>query len=637
MDRTLTPPIWFVLLAALSELATAAPSRADAGLFDFDSASLAEQTTEVDPAVLDGTRHLQLEGVQIGSIQLGLNVQRAAAAPDSIPSLRYTVADAQRDWLRAATSSQGGRLSLSAMVNQGSARGISFQISRDDGGEGSSMDSRLAFSRAGFSAAIRLRNVGSHFARSSLMSDADWNAVKDDVGWRQTDMDFKWQALPGLSLATHMDRGTKSDSGENRDRRRFDLAWATGRDSHLTLYNERNETGSATTGSRTTKSGFAWTQTLRGLSLGISQDMTEASGQSGRTRTLSFATPPKSRASLAYTRTNVESAGVSSVNQTLHFHARPTSALDLQTDLAMASGSGPSRTERNVRVNWKPTSAWKFDGSWHDLTGASTATADFHLEGDPGAGTHFDARLQETPDANAAYRRQQTVRIERHPKKALQWTLQYASLETKAGQTGEGVEATGRLQTSLGLVTAACREGDSGVQPSYTELGYASTDGKGQRLGVKARIRGRENAADTQILDVTWKVSDRLTLDGGYRRNEEDQAGAPQDMDSYRVAVHCRFADGLQLDVSHSLESRPDGRTECTDMTLKGKIDTETTLDVGAAFHLAVDKPRSPAYHVDIQHDVDDDHRFHLAVARETRAVQKCDNLTASLDLITDF
>jgi hypothetical protein len=175
------------------------------------------------------------------------------------------------------------------------------------------------------------------------------------------------------------------------------------------------------------------------------------------------------------------------------------------------------------------------------------------------------------------------------------------------------------------------------VQPGYTEFAYASADGKGRRLGVKARFRGRDSAADTQVLDVVWKASDALTLDGGYRRNEEDKSGAPQDMDSYHVAVHCQFADGLRLDLSHSLESRPNGRTECTDMTLKGKLDADTTLDVGASVHLAAGKPHAPAYHMDLRHDVDDDHRFHLAVARETRAVQKHDNVTASLDLVTDF
>jgi hypothetical protein len=333
----------------------------------------------------------------------------------------------------------------------------------------------------------------------------------------------------------------------------------------------------------------------------------------------------------------VKKDGGSQTRQAMLFHARPSASLDLQADYTVADGSGPAHTNQGLHLRWKPAHAWDFDGQWRHETGADGPAADFHLTGDPNKATHVDARVQRIQDPKNPYRRQDTVRLERKPRKSLQWSLQYSALETKKGVSATVLDADARMETSLGLITASWRDGGGPVLPGYTDVAFSTQKGKGDALTLNARLRQREDGANTQTLDVSWEAGSRLTLEGEYARNPEDKHGHPQDLDSRRIAVHYELTAALKLDFSHSLASGPDGTTRCDDMTLKGRLDEYTTMDIGIAFHAVPSLPSAPAYHVNVEHTVDDDHRFQLAVERQTRSVQKKDDLTASLQLVSDF
>lgn len=638
MDRTHPQPGWLVLLAALSEVATAAPSRADAGLFEFNSAWLSEQNAEVDPSVLDGARRLRLDGFETGSLRLNLDLQKAAPPPDATRRFHYTVADARKDWLRSLSASQPRRLSLSGAVDHGAARGLSFHVTRNDSARDAALESSLAFSRGGFSADIHMRNVGGHFARSALVGDDEWNRLKDMVGWRQTDMRFQWNAVPGLSLASELSKGRKSDTGESRGHRRLSLDWHPDGSTHLSLYNEVNTTGARSGGARATRRGFALNQTVGNVTLGIAQDEAGgAPGKSYRKRTLSFATPEKARAGFSYTRTDVRKGSGGASAQTIKFHARPTDSLSLAADYATSDGAGNTRKNRGLSLRWTPADTWRFDGQWRRDTAASGPMTDLHLTGEPAHGVRLDARVQRITDPKNRYRRQDTLRLESKPDRGLQWSVQYAALRLKNGAAASVLETAATLQTSLGVLKAAWRDGDVDVLPGYADLTFTTAAKKDSALSLTANVRNREGAPDTQTVDLTWKASDRLTVRAGYGRNPEDKDGRLQDLDGRRIAMAYDVTDRLRLDVARSVESGPAGRTECTDLGLKGRLDDVTTVDVGVSVHAVAARPVTPAYHVNVERTVDDDHRFQLAVERKALPVQKKNDLTASMQLVSTF
>lgn len=638
MDRTRPQPGWIVLLAALSEVATAAPSRADAGLFDFDGAYLSEQTAVVDPSVLDGARRLRLDGFQAGSLRLGLDIQKAAPPPDPLRAFHYTVADARKDWLRSLSAAQPRRLALTGAVDHGAARGLSFMVTRNDSGADAAMESRLSFERSGFSADIQLRNVGGHFARSALMSDDEWNRMKDIVGWRQSDMRFQWKAMPNLSLASEMSQGRRSDTGDTRGHRRLSLDWSPGKSSHFSLYNEVNTTGGKEKrGSRATKRGFAWNQTVNGLAFGISQDEEgAANGKSTRTRTLNFATPEKARTRFTYQRTDTRKDAGSSTVQAMTFHAKPTDSLELAADYTLVSGT-KARRNRGVQLKWQAADQWRVDGQWRQDTAADGPMSDLHLTGAPSKQLQVDARMQRITDPKNPYRRQDTLRVDGKPSKGLAWSAQYAVMTKKNGASATVLDANAKLLTRLGVLTAAWRDGDVDVLPGYTDVSFTSVKSKDAALSFDAHLRQRQGALDSQTMDLAWKASDRLTVKGSYALNPEDKDGRPQNLTSHRLAMEYAVSDGLRFDVSHSIQEGPGGVTECSDLSLKGKLDDQTTVDLGVAMHSVPGVSRAPAYHVDVEHTVDDDNRFHLAVERKTLAVQRKDDLTASLQLVSSF
>jgi hypothetical protein len=625
-----------LLLVALSEVATAAPLRADAGLFEFDSAWLSEQTASVDPNLVKGAQQLHLDGLSVGSLRLGFDIRKAALVSDQIPSLRYTVADARRDWLQSVNSTGPRRLSLSGSVEKGAVRGLALQYSRYGNGGDDATESRLTFSRAGLSADIRLRNVGEHFARSSLVSDDEWNSLKDMVGWRQSDMQFQWRATSKLSLATEMNRGTKSATGENRDRRRMDLEWKPGQTSRLALYNEINTTGGKTGSTRAAKSGFSWNDVRDGVAWGLAQEtIADAGGQKQRTRTLSLATPTDARTSMAYKRTEVKADAGGNVRQELRLHAQPVRTMDLQADLALTSG-GKRKKEQGFSLRWKPGKVWNFDGTWRYNSEQRGPAADFHLTGAPDKMTRIDARVQRLQDPANPYARQDTISVERTSGAALKLSVQYASIQTRAGIRANTMEATARADAGFALVSAAWRGGDARVLPGYTDLSLTGKR-KSSALQWTARLRDRENADATQTLDLTWKASDRLTVEGAYQRNPEDKNGQPRDLDIQRLTIRCRVARGLQMDIAHRIERGAGSVSRFTDCSLKGKIGEVMTLDVGFALYTSAGGSDAPAYHADVKYDLDADHRIHFAIERETQAVQKRDNLTASMQLVSSF
>lgn len=662
---TLTATALLLATAAQGQMAPLTPGASGLG---FTPSYLAEQNRIVGAAAADGARRVDLRGLTFGGLTLDLDLQKAAAPQTGYPALRYTVAAAQREWLESLTSNAPRRMSLAGRFDSGATRGLSFSLSSQRDGGRTASDNTLAYSNKGLEASLRLRDFAAGMGRNALMSDKEWKAMESFIGWRQSDISLAWKGTPGLTFSASASRGRNAATGQERAARVMDIAWKAAKGTDLSFHSDMATAGKGGASSRTGTQRMGLQQTFQGMSLALSQETVEnVEGRTGRTRKLSLATRKDAAATFRADFTDARINGRSSAEQAftaqtradapngltlrhvrsrdagksralsaLDFRARPMATLSLKGGLSAVNGANAGRTA-HLNFDWKPGNTWRLTGALREATGAPQTMADVHLTGKPDGKTSVDARLLRPTDAKNPYRRQDTVRVERALSKSASLTAEASALQTKAGASANVTQARLNMKTRGGAIAARIRAGGKTVVPDQTELAYVGTPLRDPGLKLDARIKRTDGAPTTETVKASWKIKEGLSLEGSYARNPENDKGVVESVVRQSVGVAVDVKPGLRLGVDYAQEARRGFESRRADLTLKGRLNHLTDVELGVTSRVATGLPHTPAFRLAVHHTVDDDHRFLLEVDQKTVAVHGQDDLTARVELVTDF